>query len=186
MSQDDDVGDVKRVLAGDTEAFSRIVRRHQRVLFAFGQRFFCNRADVEDFVQEVFLQAYRRIATFRGDGVLRSWLLGVAYHCAVRTSSRRPDYASLEEQSIEDGRHSPERQLLQREACRSIGRAIRQLPERFATCLDLYFFFGMTYEEISRTTGHPINTVRSHIRRAKEQLRETLSDDLLEGCYDVS
>jgi RNA polymerase sigma-70 factor, ECF subfamily len=186
MSQDEDVDDVKRVLAGDTEAFGRIVRRHQRVLFAFGRRFFLNRADVEDFVQEVFLQAYRRIATFRGDGLLRSWLLGIAYHHAVRTNGPRPDLASVDEQTIRDSNESPERQLLRREACRSIGRAIRELPERFATCLDLYFSFGMTYEEISATTGHPVNTVRSHIRRAKEQLRATLSDDMLEGCYDVS
>ena len=186
MSHDDDVDDVKRVLSGETEAFARIVRRHQRVLFAFGRRFFPNRADVEDFVQDVFLQAYRRIATFRGDGLLRSWLLGIAYHHAVRTNGLRPELTSLDEQTMQDSTESPERQLLRREACRSIAQAIRRLPERFATCLDLYFFFGMTYEEISRTTGHPVNTVRSHIRRAKERLREMLSDDMLEGCYDVS
>ena len=60
------------------------------------------------------------------------------------------------------------------------------LPERFATCLDLFFFFGQSYAEISETTGHPINTVRSHIRRAKEMLRATLSPDLVEECYGLS
>ncbi len=186
MSQDDDVADVKRVLAGDTAAFAGIVRRHQGVLLAFGRRFFPNGADVEDFVQEVFLQAYRRLATFRGEGRLRSWLLGIAYNHAVRIRRSRVEYALPDETAVEDHTADPERTVLRREACRTVVRAMRRLPQRLAACLDLYFFFGMTYDEISRATGHPVNTVRSHIRRAKQRLRDALSDDLLEGCYDLS
>lgn len=186
MSQDDDMADVNRVLAGDTEAFAGIVRRHQRVLLAFGRRYFPNRADVEDFVQEVFLQAYRRLTTFRGDGGIRSWLFGIAYNHAVRVKRRRVDYALVDEATVADATETPERQVLRREACRAVVGAMRRLPERFSTCLDLYFFFGMTYDEISRATGHPVNTVRSHIRRAKQRLRHALSADLLEGCHDMS
>ena len=181
MSHDDDMSDVTRVLGGDTEAFSGIVRRNQHLLLAFGRRFFSNGADVEDFVQEVFLQAYRRLSTFRGEGRFRSWLLGIAYHLAIRTKRRLPDYHSLEPETVPDTGETPERSLVRGEASRTILEAIRGLPERFATCVDLFFFFGLTYNEISATTGHPLNTVRSHIRRAKERLRETLYDDVMGG-----
>jgi len=73
-----------------------------------------------------------------------------------------------------------------RETTRAIVDAMRALPERFAVCIDLFFFFDQTYQEISETTGHPINTVRSHIRRAKEMLRAVLEPDFPEECYGLS
>lgn len=185
MSHDDDVLDVTRVLSGETEAFSGIVVRHQQVLVRFARRFFRERVDVEDFVQDVFLQAYRRLATYRNEGGLRSWLFAIAYNHAVRTKRVQPDYASLDEQLVTDPMPDPERAALRRETCAVIREAIRRLPVRFAACLDLYFFFGLTYAEISRTTGYPVNTVRSHIRRAKERLHAALSRELPEGCHDL-
>ena len=176
----------ERVMAGDVEAFAGIVRRNQNRLIAFGRRFFRNLADIEDFVQEVFLQAFRKINTYRGESRFSSWLLSIAYHLAVRQMHRVPDYSLLEVDEIADDRNNPEDITIRREAGRTIVDAMRSLPDKFATCLDLFFFFGQTYSEISATTGHPVNTVRSHIRRAKEMLRLALSDDLSGERYGVS
>ena len=186
MSHDNDAVAAERVMSGDVEAFAGIVRRNQHRLVAFGRRFFRNLADIEDFVQEVFLQAFRRLDTYRGESRFSSWLLSIAYHLAIRQMHRAPDYSSLEVDDITDSRHNPEQITLRRESGRIIVEAMRSLPDKFATCLDLFFFFGQTYAEISDTTGHPVNTVRSHIRRAKEMLRLSLTDDLSEGCYGLS
>ena len=186
MSQDVDDVAAERVMAGDVEAFAGIVRRNQHRLLAFGRRFFRNLADIEDFVQEVFLQAFRRLSTYRGEARFSSWLLSIAYHLAVRQMGRTPDYCSFEVDEIVDPRDNPEQVTLRREAGRIVVEAMRSLPDRFATCLDLFFFFGQTYAEISLTTGHPVNTVRSHIRRAKEMLRLSLADDFPEECYGMS
>jgi RNA polymerase sigma-70 factor (ECF subfamily) len=186
MSPDDDASAAKRVMAGDVEAFDGIVRRNQDRLVAFGRRFFNNLADVEDFVQEVFLQAFRRLSTFRGESRFSSWLLSIAYHIAVRLNRRLPDYDSTDVELLADLRSDPEQTVIRTEAARTVVQAMRALPTRFATCLDLFFFFGLTYEEISGTTGHPVNTVRSHIRRAKEQLRRALSDGVPGDSYGVS
>ena len=183
MSHDDDA--VGRVMAGDVEAFAGIVRRTQHRLIAFGRRFFPNMADVEDFVQEVFLQAFRRLNTYRGESRFSSWLLAIAFNLAVRQKRRTPDYGSIEVEVLTDQRHNPEQITLRQEAGRAIVEAMRSLPRRFATCLDLFFFFGQTYDEISATTGHPVNTVRSHIHRAKELLRNSLDDDMTEGSYGL-
>ena len=185
MSLDDDAVAAERVVAGDVEAFAGIVRRNQNKLIAFGRRFFRDVADVEDFVQEVFLQAFRKLGTYRGEARFTSWLLTIAYNLAVRQKRRIPDYKSIELEKLTDERHNPEQLTMRREAGRVIADAMRSLPQRFATCLDLFFFFGQTYDEISTTTGHPVNTVRSHIRRAKELLRGSLADDLMEGSYGM-
>jgi RNA polymerase sigma-70 factor (ECF subfamily) len=177
---------VKQVAAGDLDAFEGIVRRNQGALVSFGRRFFRNLADLEDFVQEVFLQAFRKLGTFRGESRFSSWLMTIAYHIAVRQRQRVPDYTSLADIEVRDQSESPEDAVLKREAMQTIVAEMRALPKRFATCIDLFFFFGMTYEEISTTTGHPINTVRSHIRRAKESLRRSLSLKLLEDTHGVS
>lgn len=186
MSHDDDAVAAERVMAGDVEAFAGIVQRNQHRLVAFGRRFFRNMADIEDFVQEVFLQAFRKLNTYRGESRFSSWLLSIAYHLAVRQMRRTPDYSSLEIDEVTDTRHNPEQITLRCETGRIIVEAMRSLPDRFATCLDLFFFFGQTYAEISTTTGHPVNTVRSHIRRAKEMLRLSLPDNLSEECYGMS
>ena len=186
MSHDNDAAAAERVMAGDVEAFAGIVRRNQHRLIAFGRRFFRNMADIEDIVQEVFLQAFRKLNTYRGESRFSSWLLSIAYHLAVRQMRRTPDYSSREIDEVTDTRHNPEQITLQRDARRIVVEAMRSLPDKFATCLDLFFFFGQTYAEISATTGHPVNTVRSHIRRAKEMLRLSLSNDLSEECYGLS
>ena len=88
MSRDDDAAAVEQVMNGDVEAFNGIVRRNQGRLLSFARRFFRNIQDAEDFVQEVFLQAFRRLSTYRGDSAFASWLLAIAYNLAVRVKRR--------------------------------------------------------------------------------------------------
>jgi RNA polymerase sigma-70 factor (ECF subfamily) len=176
---------VERVASGDVQAFEAIVRRNQGRLFAFGRRFFSNLADVEDFVQEVFLQAFRKLETYRRESRFTAWLLTIAYHLAVRQQQRIPQYTSLDAESVRDQMLTPEQIAMQREAEQTVLKEMRALPERFATCLDLFFFFGLTYKEISAAIGAPVNTVRSYIRRAKETLRRALAPQLLEDSHGM-
>jgi len=185
MTVDEDSLAIQQVLAGETEAFAGIVRRHQGRLFSFARRFFRNEADREDFVQDVFLQAFRRLETYRGEARFSSWLLSIAYHEAVRTRSRMIDHAVLESESIAAPGDTPEETALKNEARSVVVGAIRELPPRFAICLDLFFFFSNSYAEIAETTGIPLNTVRSHIRRAKKLLQTALSSHTSEVCHEL-
>ena len=185
MMADEDSVAIRDVLAGRTEAFAGIVKRHQRRLFSFARRFFSNAADREDFVQDVFLQAFRRLETYRGDARFSSWLLSIAYHEAVRQRSHLVDHAAIETDTLAAPEDTPEEAVLKREARSVVVKAIRELPQRFAICLDLFFFFSQSYAEIAQTTGIPLNTVRSHIRRAKLLLQAVLSRDVSEVCHEV-
>ena len=56
----------------------------------------------------------------------------------------------------------------------AVREAVKDLPEKFAVCVELYFFYDNSHAEISKITGLPVNTIKSHIFRAKKILREKL------------
>ncbi|MFP4113880.1 MAG: RNA polymerase sigma factor [Spirochaetota bacterium] len=181
---------VARVLRGDVEPFSVLVSRYQRPVLALGLRFFRSREDAEDFVQEVFLQAYRKLNTFKQTGRFYSWLMRIAYNRGSRTLRRCRDFESIGEFSPPDGDLTPDAMLERREARDAVVSAIRKLPERFADCIGLYYFFELSYKEVSEVTGFALNTVRSHIRRAKFLLARELQDHAVYpagpgGTYDM-
>ncbi len=167
---------IRRISAGDTDAFRHIVERYQGPVFAMGLRFLRNREAAEDYGQEVFLRAFRSLHTYRGEARFYSWLMRVAYHMAIDASSGRRRDQSLGDIDLVDRSRTPEEQLLFRQTAASVREAMKELPPHHAVCLDLYFFFDLRYEEISTMTGFPLNTIKSHIRRAKSHLRKTLGD----------
>ncbi|WP_455382057.1 RNA polymerase sigma factor [Salinispira pacifica] len=169
---------VRRVIDGDSDAFRHIVERYQAPVLALGLRFLRNREAAEDYAQEVFLRVFRSLHTYRGEARFYSWLMRVAYNMAVDVSgSSRRDH-SLGEMDITDPARTPEEQLLYRQTAAAVREAMTELPPYHAVCLDLYFFFDLRYEEISSMTGFPLNTIKSHIRRAKTRLRRTLGETL--------
>lgn len=167
---------VAQVTSGDIDAFSHIVDRYQAPVLAMGLRFLRNREAAEDYAQEVFLRAFRSLGTYRGEARFYSWLMRVAYHMAIDANGARRRDQSLGEVEIADSSRTPEQQLLYRQTAEAVREAIRELPAHHAVCIDLYFFFDLRYEEISTMTGFPMNTIKSHIRRAKAKLRMSLGD----------
>ena len=71
---------------------------------------------------------------------------------------------------------SPEEDEIREATKKAVREAVRELPEREAVCIELYFFYDNNYEEISQITGEKLNTVKSHIFRAKKILREKLRE----------
>lgn len=182
---DPDLPVVNRVLAGDREAYRILVDRYQRQLMRLGYRFHRSDDDVQDFVQEVFLKCFERLAQFRRSGRFYSWLMRIAYnHGMDRIGKRRPEICS-EAMDSPDASADPERQALQALACRELRDAVSRLPAQVAACIDLFFFFDLTYAEVSRATGLPVNTVKSHVYRAKLRLRGRLSGTVAEAHHEL-
>lgn len=167
---------VERVCGGETAEFAILVDRYQRQILALGYRFFRRREEAEDFAQEVFLQAFRRLSTFRATGRFYSWLMRIAYTWGTRVLRRRTDYETLGERPVSDPAPGPDEAFDRAESRRLVVDAIRTLPRRYADCIGLYYFFELSYQEVSDVTGLALNTVRSHLRRAKLLLAERLDD----------
>ena len=168
---------VKSTLDGDQKSFARLMTLYKKRIVAIGMGFFKNAADTEDFVQEVFLKAYTKLDTFRGDSLFSTWLTRIAYNTAVNSVNRRDEYVQLSDESIlQDPSDTPEEVQIRKVTGQAIREAIKELPEQYAICLDMYFFYDVPYAEISNITGLPVNTIKSHIFRAKKILKEKLEE----------
>jgi RNA polymerase sigma-70 factor (ECF subfamily) len=173
----DDQYIVERVVAGETELFRTLVERHQRSVYGLGLSFFRNAEDAADFTQDVFLKAFRSLASFQGRSRFSTWLYRIAYNAAINSVKRRKEYLSLAEETEIPDFDGPERRTLRAFAQEAVSEAIKELPERYRICVDLYFFYDRSYPEIEAVTGFPVNTIKSHVFRAKKLLRERLCDE---------
>ena len=189
MAEPEDNELVLRVAAGDQAAFRLIVERHQERIFYLGLQFLHSMEDAQDYAQEVFLRAYRKIDSFRGQVPFSAWLYRLAFNLAVNgyhVSRRRLVEASSDGIAIPARGPTPEAQLLEAETADEVRRVLARLPEAYNIVIRMHFFDDMSYPEISVATGMPINTIKSHVFRAKRILRKHLSGHDRPGPQEVS
>lgn len=175
-SDEDDGIIVARVVAGQKDFFRHLVRRHERAVYGMGMSFLRNGEDAADFTQEVFLKAYRNLSYFEGRSRFSTWLYKIAYNTAVNNVTRKKEFQSLAGEELAVDGDTPERRLLRATAREAVLEAVGGLPERYRVCVDLFFFYDRSYQEIELITGFPVNTIKSHVFRAKKLLRDRLED----------
>jgi len=168
---------VGQITAGQADLFRLLVGRYQRPVYGMGLSFFRNAEDASDFSQEVFLKVYRNLSRFEGRSRFSTWLYKIAYNTAINGVNRQKEYRSLAEAEVEpiDG-DTPERLMIHQAAREAVLASLRELPERYRVCIDMFFFYDCSYREIEDITGFPVNTVKSHVFRAKKLLREKLKE----------
>jgi len=175
QGDDEDRAIATQIVSGQKELFRLLIKKYERPVFGMGMSFFHNSEDASDFTQEVLLKTFRNLSRFEGRSRFSTWLYRIAYNTAINSVTRKKDYHSLvEEENIPDN-NTPERDFLKKLARNAILEAITGLPERFRVCVDLFFFYDRSYQEIEAITGYPINTIKSHVFRAKKILREKLT-----------
>jgi RNA polymerase sigma-70 factor (ECF subfamily) len=157
---------VAAVCNGDRTAFGRLYERHARmihgVLLAHVPY-----SDVDDLVQDVFLAAFRKLASLREPAAFAGWLLAIARNRGndFHRRSRAPDELL---DDIPDSRGTGDREA------HAALEAIRSLPEAYRETLILRLVEGMTGQEIATRTGLTPGSVRVNLHRGMKQLREKL------------
>ena len=133
-----------------------------------------SRADAEDVMQEVFLRLVRHRPVFDSEAHARAWLLKVASNCATdlfRLPWRR------REEPLEEDVSAPEEP-----GEGSVTEAVLSLPARYRVPVHLYYYEGYSVAEIARLLGKSEGTVKSHLYRARNLLRDKLKEeDEVEG-----
>ncbi|MCU0845780.1 MAG: sigma-70 family RNA polymerase sigma factor [Spirochaetes bacterium] len=173
------------VLRGETGLFREIVRRHQRRVHLTGMRFFRNEEDARDFTQEVFVKAYTALGSFRGESRFGSWLLRIAYNHAISGKKAAREAVGIEGEHIESMYPGPEALSQRAEVTGTLAKALAALPEKYRICVDFFFFLGLSYVEIRDITGFPVNTIKSHVFRAKQMLRDALKGSAAEEYHEM-
>tara|TARA_B100000614_G_scaffold243570_1_gene246922 strand:+ start:329 stop:916 length:588 start_codon:yes stop_codon:yes gene_type:complete len=186
----EDLAAIRSVLNGHRNAFRALVERYQPAVSAVGRRTLAAREDRIDFVQDVFLKAFAHLGQFSGTGRFYSWLMRIAYTTAINRSARAiPEVATdpefLSRVWYADREREPDRTTERRALWDAIVGEIAGLPAQLALSVEFFFVLGLRYREIAEMTGVPVNTLKSHIHRARCLLRERLDRSLWEDQYDV-
>lgn len=177
----DDRALVEAVIGGDRHAFDLLVERETAPVFRVCYRILGRLHDAEDATQESFVTAYRALATYRGDGPLGAWLARIATRQALRMAVRRREGAPMPDSvdgAAAPAASDPLAEALEAERHRQVRSAVAALPEPYREVVALRFFAELSLDEIARTTGRPLGTVKSHLHRGLARLRERLGVEL--------
>jgi RNA polymerase sigma-70 factor (ECF subfamily) len=172
---------VRQAVGGDAQAFDRLVGFHTPRLYRVVRRFAADGAEAEALVQEAWLRAWKSRARCAPDRPFFPWLASIALNLARDDwRKRRPlDFADVGEgvEAIASPEPSAERRVEARQAGEKLARLVEELRPEWRMVLALRYDGGLEYSEIATVLRIPLNTVRTHLRRAQAALRARLEED---------
>lgn len=178
--------DAQLAATGDMDAFENVYRRYHNRVYTLCFRMIRNKTQAEDLTQEVFIQLFRKINTFRGDSSFTTWLHRLTVN-QVLMHLRKPNVKS--EQTTEDGT-LPLRMVSGTENPRkmalidriSLDHAISQLSPGYRVVFILHDVEGYEHIQISRMLGCAVGTSKSQLHKARLKLRKLLTMQKTDNC----
>jgi RNA polymerase sigma-70 factor, ECF subfamily len=170
---------VDAVLAGDGDAYRVLVERASDTVLGICRRIVRDPDEAEDVAQDAFIQAYRSLAAWRGDGPFEAWVRRIAMRRAFAHVGARRDVGlpEVDGEALDlRGRpgDEPEPMALARETRDELVTMISALPAAHRRVVALRFSDELSIEEIARATSAPSGTVKSRLHRALGELRERM------------
>ncbi len=172
---DEDIVDL--YLKGETENFKILIDRYGDMIYNFSLRF-VGADTAEDVSQDVFIKAWRGIKKFdKNKAQFKTWLFTIARNTITDYLRKKKtiSFNSLDEsfiESIEDENPNQEEIAEKIENSARLAKALENIPINSRLVLTLYYQEDMTFEEIGRVLGKPLNTVKSQHRRALLELKK--------------
>ena len=172
---------VERCRQGDEAAFRELVDQYKGLVFALIARSVPNRGRAEELAQDVFLKVHKGLPYFRGESKLSTWIYRIVINAL---SQERPDLATTSLDDLREGEDQPRLQPAADD--RSFGdlvlrdrlqKAIERLPIQYQVLINGHHMKGMRYEELAAALDMPMGTVKTHLHRAKRQLRHLLETE---------
>ena len=172
---------VERCRRGDEGAFQELIDQYKDLVFALIGRTTLDRSRAEDLAQDVFLRVHRGLPYFRGEARLSTWIYRiVANVCVQEQQTRRPLAASLDDvpANAREIVSARDRQFSDLELRDRLEKAIARLPANQRLLIAAHYLQGVQYEDLAEAMGLPLGTVKTHLHRAKRQLRRLLETEL--------
>jgi RNA polymerase sigma-70 factor (ECF subfamily) len=181
---------VSRCQQGDKAAFRHLFLKHRAEVARLVFRMVGPRVDLEDVVQEVFLQVHRSLKDFRGQSKFTTWLHRVTVNVVLmhrRAAKSRPLLVPPQTEDVQaDSRIAPDEDVARLERMRAFRRLIERLPEKKRVVFVLHELEGIAPVEISKIVGAPVLTVRTRLFYARRELAGMLRDEpALAGFADA-
>lgn len=175
MPPDDEHALLRRVATKDRKAFEALYHLYYRRLFGYLLKITRRAEVVEEVLNDVMLAIWKGAASFDGRSRPSTWIFGIAYHKALKALARQPKEPGEETEGPEPvDPEEPERLAVRRELATVLGRALGSLPPDQRAVVELTYYYGLAYQEISEIVGCPVNTVKTRMFHARRRLRELL------------
>jgi RNA polymerase sigma-70 factor (ECF subfamily) len=173
---------VRRAAAGDAEAFRLLFVRHRSDVARLVYRMLNAPADLEDVVQEVFVQVFRSLKDFRGQSKLSTWLHRVTVNVVLmhrRSARSRPVLTEEVPNDLvaDDGQTLPDEDAERRERVRAFQRLLGRLADKKRVVFVLHELEGLSPAEIADIVDAPVLTVRTRLFYARRELEALLADE---------
>jgi RNA polymerase sigma-70 factor (ECF subfamily) len=177
-----DIALLDRVIARDQQALGELYDAHSRLLFGLILRILKNRAEAEEVLQEVFVQAWTRAHTYHASlGSPAGWLVGIARNRAIdRLRANATRARVLESPDEMPDVETPERHAQLSEQQHAVHRALDALPPEQRDLIEQAYFLGFTQSELAARYRLPLGTVKTRIRNGMQTLREHLEAAVVE------
>ncbi len=176
---------VQRVLAGEQALFEVLLRRHDRRVYRTIRAILRDEDEVEDAMQQAWIQAYLHLGEFQGNAAFSTWLLRIAANEGLMRLRRRGPFVEVastrdEEDAMSPG-EDPEERAAAREAVRLLERAIEALPPHHRLVFMLREVEGLSTAETAEALGIAEDAAKVRLHRARAALRKIL-DQTLDGA----
>jgi RNA polymerase sigma-70 factor (ECF subfamily) len=170
---------------GSATAIEQLVERYERRLFRTARNITGNHEDSEEVVQNAFVKAFRNLASFRGDSRFYTWLTRIAVNEGLmKIRGRRPKEISIDDsderenpiipEELQDWGPTPEERYSQEELRTILETTIDKLAQRYRIVFQLRDIEGFSTEETAQMLGLSIPSIKTRLRRARIQLRNSL------------
>jgi len=163
---------------GDMVAFEEIYQRHHRRVYSICLRMLQNSYEAEDLTQDVFIQLYRKIGSFRGDSAFTTWLHRLTVNQVLMHFRKRnvkfekvTDEGETPDQTVRGTENPFKMPIVDKIALES---AIDQLPAGYKSVFVLHDVEGFEHEEVARILGCSVGTSKSQLHKARLKLRKLL------------
>ncbi|MBI1930508.1 sigma-70 family RNA polymerase sigma factor [Candidatus Poribacteria bacterium] len=166
---------IQKALAGNRDAFGALVKQYQDHVYRTVYARVGNPEDALDLAQETFLAAYENLKTLRDPAKFKAWLTRIAVnrcHSWRRGQSRQVETLSITETAPEVLEDALETSAQRQQQCDQLWEAVNALSPVNREVVVLYYFSGLSYDEIAEQLGVPTRTVDSRLQEARKKLRK--------------
>jgi RNA polymerase sigma-70 factor (ECF subfamily) len=169
---EDDLDLIRRVVGRDRQAFETLYHRYSPVVYRYLWKLIRQREIVEEALNDVMMVVWQTASRFNGTSRLSTWILGIAHYKALKARARSAKFDTEIRQAEPHGVESsgPEDAWAHRELAGAVARAIDSLPPEQGVVVELTFYHDLSYAEIAKIVGCPVNTVKTRMFHARRRL----------------
>jgi RNA polymerase sigma-70 factor (ECF subfamily) len=183
----DDRALVARILEGDRDRFTELVRRYEKRLINYVYRITHRYEEAHDLAQEIFVKVYLALDRYDPKYQFSTWLFRIAQNASIDALRKKSisevsmsrtigNDSEEKEREFADGGVSPYRAMKNKQLGAAIDTAVRNLPPDYRELIQLRHFAELSYEEIASMKKLPLGTVKNKLFRARNLLKETLGE----------